>query len=623
MFCKLPTWMIFCLAGFFSLGCAANVSAAGGVKGPAGTVPAVAKPDANPISTLAIEHYLRAQLYQRDGKLREAVFELRQALAYDDSSSYLHTRLGRLYTALGLWRGVQDEARAALKLDPKNVGALLLEGLANLRAGKQEAAADCYRRAIEINPHRLEAYIRLADVYMDQGAKDKALETLTKMTAANPASAEGFRRLAGLYFERGDEKTAEKYYRRALQVDPSDTRTIEILAGLLEQQGRYHEAITVFEDAMETNPEYPRYMAYMAALYLKAGDKQAANAYFDQLRALDPKNARLIAYEYSRLNMHKEAIRELGALLDKNPNLHSERLLLAIMYEQRKEWQKAIAQLEKIPKQSRFNVNAKINLGYCYRQTRKFKQAIEVLTQALSLTNDDDNIGRIYSTLADVYGETKQFKQGILLLNKAIANHPENLDLIEAKANLLFTAKLGHKGVEVLKKELTKRPRNVSLLYSLGALYEQMGKIKESLATMREVIEIEPNNYSALNFIGYTMADQGQNLDEAERLIRRALLLDPGNGAITDSLGWVLYRKQDYTKALDYLIRATRVSPGEPVIIMHVGDAYLKLGQRDKAIEQYKKALSAGPEDRDRAQIVERLKKLGIQPAAPSKPADP
>lgn len=615
---------MFCLwLGFLSLGCAGTVSAASGAGLPAVGALSGKASGARPMSALAIEHYLRAQLYQRDNKLREAVFELRQALTYDDSSSYLHTRLGRLYAALGLWRGVHDEAQAALRLDVNNVGAVLLEGMAFLRSGKKDKAIVSYERALNIDAHKIEAYIRLAELYLEQDAKEKALQTLTRMTAANPDSAEGFSRLAGLYFERGDEKRAESCYRRALQIDPSDTRTIEILAGLLEQQGRYKEAITVFEDAMESNPEYPRYMAYMAALYLKAGDKQSGDAYFAQLRALDPKNARLIAYEYSRLSMHKQAIRELTALLKKSPNLHSERLLLAIMYEQRKEWDKAIAELYQIPEQSRFNVNAKTNLGYCFRHTGRFPEAIKVLTTALALTHDKDDIGRIYSTLAAVYGESKKFKEGIRLLNQAIVKNPDNLDLVEAKANLLFTAKLGRQGVAVLKKALAKLPRNVSLLYSLGALYEQMGRIEDSLVTMRKVIEIEPNNYSALNFIGYTMADQGKNLDQAERLIRRALLLDPGNGAITDSLGWVLYRKQDYTKALDYLIRATRVSPGEPVIIMHVGDAYLKLGRRAEAIEQYQKALAANPEDRDRKQISDRLKKLGIEPKAARKPADP
>jgi tetratricopeptide (TPR) repeat protein len=621
MTCKLSAWVFCACAGFLSLGCATTVSAAGGVRKPAAVEPPADA--ARPVSALAIEHYLRAQLYVRDNKLREAVFELRQALTYDNSSSYLHTRLGRLYALLGLWRGVRDEAKAALQLDDKNVDAVLLEGLAFLRAGKKDKAIESYERAVSIDTHKIEAYISLAQLYLEQGAKDKALHTLTQMTAANPSSAEGFSKLAGLYFERGDEKKAESCYRRALQLDPSDTRTIEILAGLLEQQGRYKEAITVFEDAMESNPEYPRYMAYMAALYIKAGDKQTGDAYFAQLRALDPKNARLIAYEYSRLSMHEEAIRELTALLKKNPNLHSERLLLAIMLEQRKQWEKAIVELRKIPENSRLIVNAKINLGYCLRHTRKFPEAIEILNKALTMTHDRDNIGRIYGTLADIYGETKEFKQGIRLLNQAIKKNPNNLDLVEAKANLLYTAKLGQQGVMVLKKALTKSPRDVSLLYSLGALYEQMGRVKESLDIMRQVIEIEPNNYSALNFIGYTMADQGQDLDQAERLIRRALLLDPGNGAITDSLGWVLYRKQEYKKALDYLIRATRVSPGEPVIIMHVGDAYLKLGRRAEAIEQYKKALAANPEERDRKQIIDRLKKLGIDPGPVKKPADP
>jgi tetratricopeptide (TPR) repeat protein len=600
-------------AGLLPAGCVTS-EAASRVQAQPATKTQAEPESSRSISALAMEHYLKAKLLEYDGDMREAIFELRQALVYDNGSAFLHARLGDYYSRQGLWRQAQKEAKQALQIDPNLVNAVMLKARALVHANKKNQAIKTYQKAVALDPKSIEAYVRLAELYLGQNQKDRALHILTEMTDTNPDSAEGFRRLADLHFEQGEEAKAEENYRRALQVDPADTRTTEVLSGLLEQQGRYSEAIEIFVDALETSPENPQYMAYMASLYLKAGDEKSANAYFDQLRANDPKNARLIAYAYSKLNLHAKAIRELTGLLDREPNLHNERLLLAYLYEERKEWDLAVAQLEAIPVESKFGLGAQINLGYCLLNQKKYKQAEKVLTRALDSTKDPAEIGRIYRYLAQVYAERKKFKEGLAMLGKAIETYPEVLDLVEAKANLLYKAKRGKEGVQVLMHALQKHPQDITMLYSLGALYEQMSLVSESLAVMRKVIEIDPNNSSALNFIGYTLADQGQELEEAEKLIRRALLLNPGNGAITDSLGWVLYRKGDYKQALEYLIRADRVSPGEAVIIMHIGDAYRKLGQKEKAIQEYRRALGAEPAERDRKEILKRFGEMGIEP---------
>jgi Flp pilus assembly protein TadD len=110
--------------------------------------------------------------------------------------------------------------------------------------------------------------------------------------------------------------------------------------------------------------------------------------------------------------------------------------------------------------------------------------------------------------------------------------------------------------------------------------------------TMRRVIALDPRNANALNYLGYTYADLGTNLDEAERLIAEALKIKPDDGYITDSLGWVYYKKGDYPRALKYLKRATELVPDDPVIMEHLGDAYLKLNDRANALAAYQKAMA-------------------------------
>jgi Tfp pilus assembly protein PilF len=108
---------------------------------------------------------------------------------------------------------------------------------------------------------------------------------------------------------------------------------------------------------------------------------------------------------------------------------------------------------------------------------------------------------------------------------------------------------------------------------------------------MKSVLALDPKDANALNYIGYTYADLGRNLQEAERLVKSAMEYKPNDGYITDSLGWVYYKQGRYQEALTVLKQAVELVPDDPVILEHLGDTYLKLNQPDKALESYEKAL--------------------------------
>jgi tetratricopeptide (TPR) repeat protein len=114
---------------------------------------------------------------------------------------------------------------------------------------------------------------------------------------------------------------------------------------------------------------------------------------------------------------------------------------------------------------------------------------------------------------------------------------------------------------------------------------------------MKVVIGIDPKHANALNYLGYTYAELGENLDEAERLIKAALKEKPDDGYITDSLGWVYYKKRLYTKALKYLEKAVSLVPDDPTILEHLGDVYLEMSNKEKALEFYQRSLNKKKKD--------------------------
>jgi tetratricopeptide (TPR) repeat protein len=146
-------------------------------------------------------------------------------------------------------------------------------------------------------------------------------------------------------------------------------------------------------------------------------------------------------------------------------------------------------------------------------------------------------------------------------------------------------------------------PTNDALAFDLALSREKIGDLPGAEAAVRDVLRREPDNAPALNFLGYLFADHNMNLDEALVMIRRAIELDPENGAYIDSMGWVLYRLGRLAEARTHLERALRLTGGDPVIHEHLGDVYNDLKLKDLAREQYRLSLAAEANDRVKAKL--------------------
>jgi len=149
---------------------------------------------------------------------------------------------------------------------------------------------------------------------------------------------------------------------------------------------------------------------------------------------------------------------------------------------------------------------------------------------------------------------------------------------------------------------------NTQPLYFRGISYERTKQWSKAEADFKRVLEIEPDNADALNYLGYTWVDRGENLTEAFEMIRKAIEIEPNSGAIVDSLGWAHYKLGQYTEAKNKLEDAVELSPSSATIIDHLGDAYWKLGRYREAGYQWERALEFDPTDEERGHIKLKLK---------------
>ncbi len=162
----------------------------------------------------------------------------------------------------------------------------------------------------------------------------------------------------------------------------------------------------------------------------------------------------------------------------------------------------------------------------------------------------------------------------------------------------------------VLLDAREKFPTETKVIFSHGILLDKKGDAQGALAKMEEVLRLEPDNPYALNYVGYTWADQGIRLDEALHYIARAVELRPDDGYIRDSLGWVYFQRKEFLRAVEELEQAIAMVKSDATIHEHLGDAYRETGEREKALAQYEQARELVGDEKKKAAVIKKIEEL-------------
>ena len=167
-------------------------------------------------------------------------------------------------------------------------------------------------------------------------------------------------------------------------------------------------------------------------------------------------------------------------------------------------------------------------------------------------------------------------------------------DLLRQEQDYARAAKAYDRAIELSDQE---DPARWFLLYTRGICYERLGDWRKAEADFRTALDLRPEQPQVLNYLGYTLVEKQQNLDEALDMIERAVAARPDSGYIMDSLGWVFYRLGRYDEAVDPMERAAELEPIDPVVNDHLGDVYWAVGRYIEAEFQWKRALSFVDDD--------------------------
>jgi len=596
-------------------------------------------------SAKAYAHYLRAKQAELQGDWRRSLDELQSAVAFDSGSASLRIALAEAYARAGLLGRAEVEARRAIESDPAGpAGAeahFFLGKLAVLQHRAAEAArelADAVRlqstlargkppEEAAIEP---EAWRMLAQVQLEGGDEAAASRTLEDLAARLPAEgAASLRDLGRLYLERHDLERAERYLRKAVQRDRHDVEAWRRLAELEEARHRPDEERKAWESLLREDPEDGESLLALGRLALKAGDAASANAWFGQLLLVsrDEAGARAsMAFAWLDVRRSDRALQVVEEGLRAGPD---PRLFYAkgLVLQDQHRWADSAAAFAAVGGEDGDLVStARAAQSFSLVHAGRNAEALTVLDGALKLRPQDV---RLLSARAFVLERSGRAGEAAAFLEEEVrqrAGDPGGVpgDLYEALAGSLQESGRSAEAVRVLQAAVVARPGEEALRYALAVAQDKAGERDAAIGTMQGLLEMDPLHADAMNFVGYSWAERGVRLEEAERLLSRALELKPDNAFFLDSLGWIEFQKGDYARAVGLLEHADALSAPEPTILEHLGDAYGRTHRPADAAKTYRRALKAfddgaDPEVPDQRAGIER--KLRELPGADLRPA--
>jgi len=431
-----------------------------------------------------------------------------------------------------------------------------------IKAGEgdwESVISDC-RETLRHDSSNLDAKILLAQAL---GITDRHTESIRYLEAVrkkDPKRQDVYPLLAKEYMNVKKYHQAEKVMRSLLARDSEAMVGYYYLGAIygayLKQPSR---AIAVYQKILTREPDNVQVIDAISQLYLDSGKPEKALDMFVKLEKYRPNDVSLklkIARLHYKLKNYPAAIQNFEEVLDKNPGSDKIIYYLGVLYEESGQIENAIKMFEKVPPVSGLYKDARLRLAYQYKERGDVPKAKSVLEMGIRKA---PKIKEFYKYLAGIYEREGDNERAIRLL---------------VKASRLF-------------------PNDEKLLFAIATLHERNGQQKKALEIMRKILEMNPKSVPAMNYIGYSFVEKGENLDEAEDLLQEAVHLKPDDGYIVDSLGWLYFIKGDYTRSFYLIQRALKLVPDEPTILKHMGQLYQQRGESKKAIIYYQKALKA------------------------------
>ena len=522
----------------------------------------------------ALAHFAEGIDFEEDGEMEKALEAYRQVLNVDPGQIELAVRVAALLTRDDDYPSAIDVLKDAVKVHPKAPEPYLeLSFIYAKYLKKVNQAIEFANKAIALDPQKIDGYQRLFEIYLTAGDEKRALETLdraAKMPNDDPTFWARLGRLYGSVILKPDAKPNPEQTARLNDIFEKAAAKGQNNAAVLKEVGDYFASTQQIKEALPF---------YLRVLELQPDDANVREK---------------LATGFVLTNQRARAVETLEAIIQEHPEKYQSYELLAQLHDD--------------------EARALVRANQTDPANAEFKKAAQNYEQSLLI---NPNHAATYLRLAELLlVPLKQSERAVSVLTEGRRRYPDAPEFAYYLAIALRESKKAKDAVIMFEEALNEaqnaeadflKPR---FYVEYGAAAQEAGLYDKAAELFHKAIAMDPANAAEpYNYLGYMWAEQNSHLDEAEDAIKRALQLDPENGAYLDSMAWVEYRQGKYDQALENLKRAIENLPREDAVVFeHLGDVYLKLNRVSQALESWQKAKTLDPSNKDLAAKIDGQK---------------
>jgi len=637
----------------------------------------------------ALAHMYEEQVatYGRSELANKAIEEYRAAIDADPTSAYLTSGLAELYARTGRIRDAVVEAQDILKRDPNNLearrllGRIYLRSLGDVQAGTGSSsvlklAIEQYEQIVRLQPDSVDDHLLLGRLYRLNNDLQKAENEFKTAVRLQPGSEEAVTTLAYLYNELGDSSRATQ----VLSSVPDSSRSAKLYSALgytYEQQKQYKNAIEAYRHAIEQDRDNLDAIRGLAQNLLNDGQTDAALEQYKVIADANPEDAQTyvrIAEIYRKQGKYDTALDNLKKAESMVQDSVEVPYNIAAIYQAQGRFDEAIPILKDLLKKSEkpdnnYTQGEKSNravflerLGTVYRDQGNNQAAIDAFREMVAL-GGDDNMERGYQQIIDTWREAKEWQKATDAAKEAAQKVPNSRDLKmvlaaqeadmgspdpalkevrsllkgtpEDRSVYITLAQMNtrlkrypdaEQALDKAEQLSTKDDDKEYIWFLRGSTFERQKRYADAEMEFKKVIASDPQHAMALNYLGYMLADQNMKLDEALGYIKRAVDIDPTNGAYLDSLGWAYFRLGKFEMAEESLTKAAQKINTDPTVHDHLGDLYQKTNRLklaathwERALTEWNRTIAAEVDQTDVARVQKKLDSAKVKLAKEEK----
>ena len=579
-----------------------------------------------------------SDLYIQSGRLRDAVIEAEDLLKQNPNDVNDRRILARIYSRLigepqqgrtdeTMLKKAIEQYQKITELEPKDIDSWIWLGRLQGWAQNTPDAIKAFQSALAIEPDNEDAMTGLARVDLAVGDTKSAADLLKKVAERNP-SAHSLETLAEFYEQMKDYKQAADTLKKAIDLNPDNTDLKKSLAEDLLFSEQYDAALKMYQDLVDSDPHDAKSQLRVAYIYRQQHNYAKAEVAEAKAREMAPDDIEVAFDGVSLLEAEgklPEAIKALNDLLASTERSsyggpeksNRARLLdtLGSLYRTNEQYAESVNAFKQEGEvdDEEFGSRAAAQIVETWRTAKDYQKAEQAADAALKKYPDDSVVQNVHASLMADLGHYDK----ALAETKKMLGGKDDLNVWMSLAQIYEKQKnfteMG-KAIDEAGKLASSKDDQVSVEFLRGAMLERLKQYDAAEAEFRKVLQMDPSNASAMNYLGYMFADNNTRLEEAEQLISKALQEEPNNGAYMDSLGWVYFRMKKYAQAEEQLRRALQKLSRDATVHDHLGDVYLGEGRVREAMVQWQSSVKdyqeGAPTDLDQEELAKVQKKL-------------